>query len=177
LADDRESCTGRYWVLFMDLDGTLWDHLDISRLQPPFTLIGEGVLRDVTGVRVKLYRDAVKLIEWAKESCGITSALSWNLWEPAVSALKASGVIDLFDYLAIEPHPGKGEMAEKVIKRIESTVGYTIPPCRIVYIDDRIIHLEDIRGKLGDVFFLRAWRDFRDFEEARGKIIKHLSSC
>ncbi|MDM7275780.1 MAG: magnesium-dependent phosphatase-1 [Thermoprotei archaeon] len=153
------------WILFVDLDGTLWDNLDISMLDPPFRGVSEGVIADSRGVKVRLYVDMVRLIEEARRCGAFVSALSWNVREKALEALRAFNVINLFDYLAIEPHPDKGLMALGALE--EASRRGCSEPCTIVYIDDRDIHLESVRRRIGDSFkFLRAWRDFRGLEDA-----------
>jgi len=161
------------WLLLLDLDGTLWDHLDISMLKPPFIRISEDLIIDSLGVKVKLYEDIVKVIKWAKREGAIIAALSWNIPWKAIEALRAFNLLDLFDYLGIEDHPGKGSMALKIVRDLESR-GYRIKYCRVIYIDDRIIHVEDVREKIGDITFIKAWTDFRNEEELRDKILLAL---
>ncbi|MEB3778832.1 MAG: magnesium-dependent phosphatase-1 [Desulfurococcales archaeon] len=165
------------WLLFVDLDGTMWDNPDISMLTPPFRRIDSGVIVDSNGVVVRLYTGMARLVEWARESNAITSTLSWNEPSIAIEALKAFGLLGLFDYIAIEPHPYKGDMAIRVLERVRKERGLKIPACRIVYIDDRDIHLDDMVSKLGDIVFLRAWVDFKGVEDAITLILNGLSRC
>jgi magnesium-dependent phosphatase-1 len=164
---------GEPWVLFLDLDGTLWDHLDISSLKPPFRRISEDSIVDSQGVPVRLYGDVVEVARWARRSGGFVVALSWNIPEVAVEALKAFNILDLFDYLGIEDHPDKGLVASKILGDLESR-GYKVKPCRVVYVDDREIHVRGMRGRVGDITFIRAWVDFRNGEELRNRIAEAL---
>ncbi len=164
---------GEPWVLFLDLDGTLWDHLDISSLKPPFRRVSEDSIVDSQGVPVRLYRDVVEVARWARRSGGFVVALSWNIPEVAVEALKAFNILDLFDYLGIEDHPDKGLVASKILGDLESR-GYKVKPCRVVYVDDREIHVRGVRGRVGDITFIRAWVDFRNGEELRNRIAEAL---
>jgi magnesium-dependent phosphatase-1 len=161
------------WALLLDLDGTLWDHLNISSLKPPFKRVSEDAIVDSRGVTVRLYKDIVEVARWAKRSGGFVIALSWNIPEVAVEALKAFNLLGLFDYLGIEDHPDKGLIASKILGDLESR-GYKIKPCRIVYVDDRDIHVKGVREKVGDVTFIRAWADFRNGEELRSRIAEAL---
>lgn len=165
------------WILFVDLDGTLWDNLDISMLEPPFRRVSEDIIVDSGGVKVRLFADMIKLIEEARKCGAFVSALSWNVKENAVEALRAFNIIHLFDYLAIEPHPDKGLMALEALK--EASRRGCSEPCTIIYVDDRDIHLESMRRRLGDSFkFLRAWRDFKGLEDAMKSIGSILAdSC
>jgi magnesium-dependent phosphatase-1 len=164
---------GEPWVLFLDLDGTLWDHLDISSLKPPFRRVSEDSIVDSQGVPVRLYRDVVEVARWARRSGGFVVALSWNIPEVAVEALKAFNILDLFDYLGIEDHPDKGLVASKILGDLESR-GYKVKPCRVVYVDDREIHVRGMRGRVGDITFIRAWVDFRNGEELRNRVAEAL---
>jgi magnesium-dependent phosphatase-1 len=164
---------GEPWVLFLDLDGTLWDHLNISSLKPPFRRVSEDSIVDSQGVPVRLYRDVVEVARWARRSGGFVVALSWNIPEVAVEALKAFNILDLFNYLGIEDHPDKGLVASKILRDLESR-GYKVKPCRVVYVDDREIHVRGMRGRVGDITFIRAWVDFRNGEELRNRIAEAL---
>ncbi len=160
-------------MLFLDLDGTLWDNLDISSLKPPFKRVSEDAIVDSEGVVVRLYKDIVAVARWAKRNGAIVVALSWNIPEIAVEALRAFNILDIFDYLGIEEHPDKGLVAFKILEDIRSR-GYNVKYCRVVYVDDREIHVEGVRRWLGDINFVRAWVDFRDGEELRGIIVRVL---
>lgn len=162
------------WLLFLDLDGTLWDHLDVSMLKPPFFKVKPDLVRDSEGVLIRLHYDIVKLLEWAKDDGALVSTLSWNKPSHALGVLEAFSLIKLFDYHGIEPHPAKEEYALKVVKTIEKEHGIKLKPCQIVYIDDRRIHVEGMVRKLGPIIFLQAWTDFRSFNEAKNKITKKL---
>ncbi len=165
------------WLLLVDLDGTLWDHLNISELEPPFRRINDLQIADRNGVKVTLKKDMVELVKWARENNGVISTLSWNYWDKAIEALRAFGLLDLFDYHAIEYHPDKHLMLERLLNRIKSDTGMSFKLCRIVYIDDRTIHIEKIYERIGKIIFLQAWIDFRNFEEAKYKIIRSLERC
>ena len=43
---------GGPWLLATDIDGTLWDHLDISAVALPYFPDGEGGLRSGDGTKV-----------------------------------------------------------------------------------------------------------------------------
>ncbi|MET1127874.1 MAG: magnesium-dependent phosphatase-1 [Thermoproteota archaeon] len=166
-----------YWLLFVDLDGTLWDHSDVSALRPPFRRVSESSIADANGVVVSIHPDIVKLVDWARRHGAVVSTLSWNDPEKALEALRAFGLEGAFDYHVIEPHPYKGDAALKLLDRLREERGCIPPPCGIVYVDDRSIHLENVRERLGDVVFLQAWRDFRSFEEAREIVEARIRAC
>ena len=165
------------WLLLLDLDGTLWDHEDISTLNPPFKRQDKHTVIDRQGNVVRIYRDMVKLTKWAKENGAITSTLSWNIPDNAIAALKAFQITEIFDYITIDYTPRKDIMLKKLLKKIEKEEGLNIQPCKIIYIDDRDIHIEDIYNNIGQVNFIQIWKDFNDFETAKKLIVELLSSC
>ncbi len=149
------------WLLLLDLDGTLWDHLDISSLEPPFRRVEEGVIEDSRGVRVRLYNYMAELARWARSRGALVVSLSWNEPEKAISALKAFGVDALFHWHVIEPHPWKGRALARFLERAR----IRIPPQHMIYFDDRDIHLDDIYFHVGPVKYVRSHRDCSSFEE------------
>lgn len=151
-------------VVFMDLDGTLWDHYDISLLKPPFTRISELEFTDSTGVVVRVYKLALEVLEYAVKRGFIVSTLSWNDPAKALEALKVLGLDGVFHYHAIENHPKKALMAQRVISAISER-----EPCRddivVVYIDDRELHLEDMKRAFRNLLYVKAWESCRSVSE------------
>jgi len=162
------------WLLLMDLDGTMWDHKDISKLNPPFKKVREDVISDLNGVLVKLNKDMLKLLIWARDNGALISTLSWNIPEKALNALEAFGIIGYFDYLVIEDTDRKDTMIIKLLKRIEEDLGIRFNIDKIVYIDDLTIHINDIYKNIGKIKFYQIGVDFNDFEEAKDIISKAL---
>ena len=165
------------WLFLLDLDGTLWDNEDISLLTPPFKKISDDIIVDSSGISVKLNKDMVKLLKWARENGGITSTLSWNIPYNAIAALQAFQVIDLFDYITIENTHRKDRMIMKLLEKIGIERGVQFKPCEMVYIDDRDIHVRDIYSNVGQINFFQAWIDFNTFEEAVHLIVNALEKC
>jgi magnesium-dependent phosphatase-1 len=167
---------GRSWLLLLDLDGTMWDHLDVSKLKLPFRRINGWTIVDANGVPVRLRVYMVKLALWARRNKGIVSSLSWNPPLHALAALHAFGIDGIFDYHVIEPHPWKGRALAKLLRTIWRERRIRIPPNRIVYFDDRDIHLDDIRENVGSVNYVRSNVDCRTFEECRELVLRFLGS-
>ncbi|WP_051400989.1 magnesium-dependent phosphatase-1 [Desulfurococcus amylolyticus] len=105
-------------ILFMDLDGTLWDHDDISVLNPPFKRVSELEFTDSLGEKVRLNTVAIEILRYALSHGFITSTLSWNMPEKTLEALKVMEVDKLFHYNAIEYHPDKASMALKILRSL-----------------------------------------------------------
>ncbi|PWV36710.1 MAG: magnesium-dependent phosphatase-1 [Desulfurococcaceae archaeon] len=164
------------FLLLMDLDGTMWDHKNVTDLTPPFKRVSETKVVDSRGVEVNLYPEALKILLWARSSGAYVSSLSWNDPEKALGVLKAFGISDLFHQHMIENHPNKDIMISKLLSMLKSR-GIQYPLCRIVYIDDRTIHLDSIYRNIGRIVFLQAWKDFKTHLEAIEAIEKRLREC
>jgi len=154
----------------MDLDGVLWDNLDISSVSRPYFKVGDGMIENREGVRIRVNREAVAFIKWAKENGAIVSTLSWNIPENALEALEKLGVINLFDYQGIEYNPRKYERLLNIITSLRNK-GVSIRPEDVVYVDDRDIHVNEIRKYVGNIVFIHLWKEVKDFDEAR-KVVK-----
>jgi magnesium-dependent phosphatase-1 len=164
------------FLLLMDLDGTMWDHKNVSELIPPFKRVSETRVIDSRGVPVNLHIDSLKIVLWARARGAVISSLSWNEPEKALGVLDAFGIRDLFHYHMIENHPNKDQMILKLISILREK-DLNIPLCRIIYIDDRTIHLDSIYRNIGRIVFLQAWKDFRNYEEAIRKIETSIMGC
>ena len=165
----------RKWLLLLDLDGTLWDHLDVSALKPPFKLVQPGVIADSNGAHLRIYRYMIELAVWARRSGGIVASLSWNVPYNALEALRTLRVDSVFDYHLIEPHPWKGRILSKFLSMLYMERRIAIPPGRIIYFDDRDIHLDDIRRAVGPVNYVKSNSDCKNFEECKRLIYKLMS--
>ncbi len=165
------------WVLFLDLDGTMWDHEDISTLTPPFKKIEKNIIVDEDGVEVKLFDEMLDLIIWAKNNNGIVSSLSWNIPAIAKRALIAFEIYDLFDHHIIEPHPRKDLMIHKLLWQLKTRENINIQPKNVFYIDDRDLHIGDIYENIGNINFYKAWVDFKNTIELKDYIRKTLTQA
>ncbi|BAN89481.1 magnesium-dependent phosphatase-1 [Aeropyrum camini] len=153
------------WLLLLDLDGTLWDHLDVSSLNPPFSRVCHDIIVDSSGVEVRLYSYMIALGLWARRTGGVVSSLSWNVPFKALEALRAFGVAHIFHYHVIEPHPWKGRMLAKLLRLLRVERRLYLTPDRIVYFDDREIHLDDIRESVGEVNYIKSHVGCRGLRE------------
>ncbi|MGC9131359.1 MAG: magnesium-dependent phosphatase-1, partial [Pyrobaculum sp.] len=51
-------------LIALDLDGTAWDHLDISSLYPPFRRVSPLKIQDSRGVEVALRPHLPDFLKW-----------------------------------------------------------------------------------------------------------------
>lgn len=164
------------WLLAIDLDKTLWDCSDISKLNPPFEKRNEYLLSDSQGNLVKVYSEIVELLRWARNNGAVVAVISWNEESKAVEALKASNVIELVDFYVIENHPRKDLMALKLYRDLSEKNLGEVTGC-VVYIDDAELFLEQISRVLPSTCTVRAWKDFTDAASLYKCVCKCLTKC
>ncbi|WP_287960157.1 magnesium-dependent phosphatase-1 [Acidiplasma sp.] len=163
---------GKPWLLAMDLDGTVWDNLNISGINPPYEKIDSEKIRGENTV-VTIYKSAVEFMIWCKRHGAIITSLSWNKKEHAMEALEKFGIIDLFDYNATDYTPDKDKRLLDLINILKAN-GINITPDRIVYIDDRDIHMDAIKKSVGDIIFINIWKTAKNYDEAKDVIKKKI---
>ncbi|ALM75060.1 magnesium-dependent phosphatase-1 [Thermococcus barophilus] len=155
-------------LLILDLDGTLWDHEDASQLVPPFEVHDDTVI-DAYGNKLSLFPSVREFLEWAKDRF-ILSIASWNMEELVRPILEALGLWDYFIFPKIENHPDKASMILRTVEQLKS-IGYEVD--EIIYIDDRTLHLQDIKREIPNVKFIQMWIDVKSFEELK-KVLEGL---
>ncbi len=155
-------------IVFLDLDGTIWSSKDISSLRQPLRLKEKDIIEGSNRLTAKLYPGVREFLECMKKAGIPVFSLSWNHPEIAIEALSLLGISHLFRYHYIEPHPHKGDVMEKALRKL----GLSLKANEIVYVDDRDIHLQEIYRKIGEVCFIQMWRDTTSFQDLKDKILK-----
>jgi len=149
-------------LLVLDLDGTLWDHEDASCLSPPYTFHGDHLI-DARGEELHLFPGVRKFIEWASKRF-VLSIASWNAEEKVRPILEGFDLWDYFRYPKIENHPNKGDMIARTLRELELS-GYNVGEA--IYVDDRDVHIEDVKATASSIHFVHMWVDVKSFEELR----------
>ena len=149
-------------LLVLDLDGMLWDHEDASRLVPPYEF-HDDCLTDAHGEELYLFPGVREFLEWASWRFLLTIA-SWNVKERVRPILEGFGLWDYFTFPKIEGHPSKADMIRRTLEELAS-IGYNVED--IIYVDDRNIHIDEVRMTLPEVDFVHMWVDVKSFEELR----------
>ena len=149
-------------LLILDLDSTLWNHEDASRLTPPYEFHGDYLV-DFTGQELYLFPGVREFLEWARGRF-VLSIASWNVEERVRPILEGFGLWDYFIFPKIENHPNKGDMIKRIVGELQS-IGYDVDV--VVYVDDRDIHVEGVKTAVSAIRFVHMWRDAKSFEELR----------
>lgn len=149
-------------LLVLDLDGTLWDHEDASRLVPPLRVAGDKVV-DAYGEELTLFPGVRDFLEWAKGRF-LLSVASWNLEEFVRPILEAFGLWGYFLFPKIEGHPDKASMIERTLLELKSA-GYAVDG--VIYVDDRTLHVDEVVNAIPDLKFIQMWADVKSFEDLK----------
>jgi len=163
-------------VVFIDLDGTLWKHRDVSITTPPYTKISDDAVVDANGVLIELFNGATDFLKELKNLGLKVFSLSWNNRDIAIQLLNVFGLSTFFDGHYIEQHPFKDRLMLRALKDLEAA-GLTVKPCEIVYIDDRTIHLKRIYTYVGNVKFIHMWIRYKSFREVLAEISNLMTLC
>lgn len=154
----------RVKLVILDADGTIWDHHNISSMKLPFRLEGRDTIISSDGTRLNLNEGVRDFLEFVRSSGIKISLASWNQPEPVFEALRLLSLTCYFVHPKAEPHPDKADMLYRILRELESK-GVFMKPSEVLYVDDRDMHLDDIRVKVGDVVFLRYGVDFKNWRE------------
>ncbi len=159
-------------LVVLDLDGVIWDHLNASELQLPLKKINANTLEDVKGEKISINPGIRYLLEKLKEKGIIISVASWNDPKPVFEALKLFGITEYFKHPQIMDQPNKGEMIKSILEKLREE-NITVKPEETLYIDDRLVHLEEVKKIVPGVHFLQIWVDVKDMDEILEFIEKH----
>jgi magnesium-dependent phosphatase-1 len=147
-------------LVILDGDGVLWDHQDLSALSLPFRLIKRDTIVDTDGEKVHLLRGVRELLRALVERGIIVTLATWNKPEHVTQALQLFKVNEYFRVVEAHFHPDKHLMIKGILKKLMNE-GITLEPNQILYVDDRTVHIADVRREIGDVHFLQMHVDVK----------------
>jgi len=123
---------------------------------------------DSIGITLKINETMLELLRAIKNEGVLLSTLSWNNPDVALHALEELGLRNFFQYHDMEYHPRKDLIAEKALTFFKES--YNCEEFEIAYIDDRDIHLNDLRKKYPETCSIMAWRNFSSISEGVEKV-------
>ncbi len=145
-------------LVVFDADKTLWSHPNVSNLALPFKLVDGDTVSDADGVTFCLYEGMRELLS-ALQRMGVTMTIaSWNKPEPVKQALTLLSINRFFRIVKAEFHENKHLMIASTLSEL-SQEGIPLKPEEILYVDDRTLHIENVRNKVGAVHFIQMWID------------------
>ena len=158
------SFMGRFKLLALDLDETVWAHPDISATRPPYKRVSRDVIIDVHGETIELRRGVRETLEELKSRGVKLAVISWNDRSKALEALEALGLLELFDVLVIEPHPRKDLMMSKIVEWCKER---GIRVSEVLYVDDSPLMMEVVKKAWPEVVGVVYGLELKGFEELR----------
>ncbi|MDH5770118.1 MAG: magnesium-dependent phosphatase-1 [Candidatus Bathyarchaeota archaeon] len=147
-------------LVVFDADMTLWDHFDVSSLKLPFKRVDENSLVDAKGASFSLFNGIRELLQELKKMRIMVALATWNKPEHVSEAIHLLEMEQFFTSVESEFHSGKHLLIKKILSKL-SKEGIQVKPGEILYVDDRNIHLRDIRDTVGKVAFLQMWKDVK----------------
>ena len=147
-------------LVAFDADKTLWTHPDISSLILPFKLVNKDIIKDANGETFQLFDGIRELLESLENKKVIIAMASWNKPEPVEEALRLFAIDQFFKIVRAEFHPDKYLTIESIISEL-ARMGIELNAHEILYVDDRTLHLEQIRKKIGSIHFIQMWVDVK----------------
>jgi len=159
-------------LVVLDVDKTVWAHHNASALIGPFKIVSKDIIQDKYYSTVRLNDGIRAFLEFAAKKGIILSLASWNEPENVLDLLSLFDIDRFFIFPVIEPHPNKYMMFQKIVMNLGGK-GIRLLPEEILYIDDRDIHLEEIRKSIGNINFLKYGIDVKNWYDVINKV-EHL---
>ncbi len=145
-------------LVIFDADKTLWSHPDVSSLALPFKLVDRNLISDANGETFHLFDGIRHILSELQKRCIILTIASWNKPKPVKEAMQLFGIAHFFKLVKAEFHPNKHLMIADILSTL-SKEGINLEPQEILYVDDRDLHLNKIKEKIGPLRFVQMWVD------------------
>jgi len=156
-------------LVVFDCDRTLWDHYDVSILQPPFRRVDDESVIDARGEAVRLFRGVREVLDTLRDRGLLLSIASWNRLEHVFPIFELLGLTAYFVHPKVEFHPHKDRMIGALLDELASD-GHVLRPEEVLFVDDRLVNLQRVRQALGPIRTLQAGVDITAFPE----LLAHL---
>lgn len=151
-------------LVVFDADKTLWSHPNVSNLTLPFKLVDADTVSDASGETFHLFHGIREVLTTLQKRNIIITVASWNKPEPVQQALKLFNIDKFFRVVKAEFHPNKNLMIESTLSKLADG-GVRLKPEEILYVDDRDLHIDKVREKVGAIHFIQMWVDAKNPEE------------
>ena len=156
-------------LVILDGDGVLWDHPDLSALVLPFKRVSQDVIVDSMGEKVRLTREMRNLLKELVKRGIVVALATWNKPTHVTQALQLLDIDTYFRVVESKFHPRKHIMIRNILKKLAEE-GFKLKSDQILYVDDRRVHLADIRKEIGNIHFLQMHVDIKKPSE----ILKYI---
>lgn len=157
-------------LVILDCDLTLWDHHNVSELALPFTRVDDQTVQDAHGIRVRLRLGARETLRELRDRGVLISIASWNHPEPVFAIFDLLGLTDYFVRPKVEAHPHKERTIGATLRELANE-GIALQPHEVIFVDDKPMHLTQVRQALGPIQTLQAGVDVTDLRD----VLLHVS--
>jgi len=154
-------------LVIFDCDRTLWDHVDVSALRPPYRRIDGETVADSRGERVRLFPGVRDVLETLQSRGILISIASWNRPEHVFPIFELLELASYFTHPKVEFHPRKEMMIEALLAQLAAG-GHRLRPDEVLFVDDRLVNLQRVREALGPVRTLQAGVEITDVRAVLG---------
>lgn len=151
-------------LAIFDCDRTLWDHHNATELHLPFRRVDEDTVEDAGGIQVRLFPGVRHVLQVLRGQGVVCSIASWNQPEPVAAILALLGLSVYFTHPKVEFHPYKERMIGALLDELAAE-GLVLSPEDVLFVDDRVVHLNRVRRTIGPVQTLQSGVDFTDFRD------------
>ncbi len=157
-------------LIILDCDRTLWDHHNVSELTLPFSRVDEQTVQDAGGVQVRLRSGARELLAGLRTRGVLVSIASMNHPEPVLAIFDLLDLTRFFIRPKVEAHPHKDRTIGATLRELAAE-GVVLQPHEVVFVDDKPMHLAQVREALGPIRTLLAGVDITDLRD----VLAHVS--
>jgi magnesium-dependent phosphatase-1 len=156
-------------LVIFDCDRTLWDHPNVTALRLPVRRVDDDTVEDAAGVRVRLHPGVREVLEELRRRGILISVASWNRPEPVQAVFDALGLSRYFTRPKVEHHPYKEQTIARLLDELAAD-GVVLRPEEVLFVDDRMMHLDRVRRALGPVRTALAGVEITDLRDVMGYI-------
>nr|MDO8063845.1 magnesium-dependent phosphatase-1 [Candidatus Freyrarchaeum guaymaensis] len=164
-------------LVIFDADETLWSVSEgyASTLVLPLRRVGDDLVVDAYGVRVRLFSGVRELLEELRRRGVIVSLVSANDEEPnkVRLLLEAFGIDRYFAFPQVNWRR-KSENVRRVVELVRSRLGFEVSFDEVLFLDDSPFNIEDVRSRCPGVKTIQVGLDVRDVGEVLEKIDFYL---
>ncbi|HVH32217.1 MAG TPA: magnesium-dependent phosphatase-1 [bacterium] len=157
-------------LVILDCDLTLWDHPNVSELSLPFVRVDDQTVQDAQGVQVRLRSGARELLAGLRDRGVLISVATWNHPEPVFAIFDLLDLTRFFVLPKVEAHPHKDRTIGATLRELARD-GVALRPDEVIFVDDKPMHLTQVRQALGPIQTLQVGVDVTDLRD----VLAHIS--
>jgi magnesium-dependent phosphatase-1 len=157
-------------LVILDCDLTLWDHRNVSELSLPFVRVDDQTVQDAQGVQVRLRPGARELLAGLRDGGVLASVATWNHPEPVFAIFDLLELAKFFVLPKVESHPHKDRTIGAMLQELARD-GVALRPDEVIFVDDKPMHLTQVRQALGPIQTLQVGVDVTDLRD----VLAHIS--